>query len=231
MPKVDINLNGFDYSRDELQDYDGQYEHDLEAILHKNQTNELPNLSFDYKTENEMIGDHIHHYVSHKILGRDPKLNKNILEDKYETVKRCGEAILKKFVQPYVDRILGVEVNLYHPPKLFESNNKKLRADLIAYCHEPYDDCSGGWGPTCIIDWKYIGKGKKFYFDNYSHQMSLYAEAYKDRQESYHGPFLSHLLIVAVFHSGRVRVEKYDDDFFNPVSRHLRKHWSEHEYR
>ena len=37
MPKVDINLNGFDYSRDELQDYDGQYEHDLEAILHKNQ--------------------------------------------------------------------------------------------------------------------------------------------------------------------------------------------------
>ena len=61
--------------------------------------------------------------------------------------------------------------------------------------------------------------------------MSLYAEAYKDRQESYHGPFLSHLLIVAVFHSGRVRVEKYEDDFFNPVSRHLRKHWSEHEYR
>jgi predicted amidophosphoribosyltransferase len=174
-----------------------------------------------------MIGDHIHYYVSHKILGRDPKLNKNILEDKYEIVKRCGEAILKKFVQPHVDRILGVEVNLCHP----KLNNKKLRADLIAYCSEPYQDCSGGWGPTCIIDWKYIGKGKKFYFDNYRHQMSLYAQAYKEQQEYYHGPFLSHLLIVAVFHSGRIRIENYNDDYCNPVSKRLRKNWSQHEYR
>jgi hypothetical protein len=230
MPKVDIDLNGYDYSKDTgnaLLDGLRDYEHDLESILHKNQTNELPNLSFDYKTENEMIGDHIHYYVSHKILGRDPKLNKNILEDKYEIVKRCGEAILKKFVQPHVDRILGVEVNLCHP----KLNNKKLRADLIAYCSEPYQDCSGGWGPTCIIDWKYIGKGKKFYFDNYRHQMSLYAQAYKEQQEYYHGPFLSHLLIVAVFHSGRIRIENYNDDYCNPVSKRLRKNWSQHEYR
>ena len=203
MPLVDTNLNGYDYSKDyENIAWDG---HDLEAIVHWDQTNNLPRLSFDYKNENEMIGDHIHHYVSHKILGRDLELNINILGDKYKVIKKCGEAILKKFVQPYVDRILGVEVNLRHP----ELDNKKLRADLIAYCHEPYDDCSGGWGPTCIIDWKYIGKGKKFYFNNYRHQMCLYAKAYDEAQQYNHGPFLSHLLVVAVTYNGRVKIENY----------------------
>jgi len=199
MPKVDMNVDGgVPYEK---------REHDLENILHHEQSDKLPFLSLDFNNENEMIGSCIHDYVSHKILGLDPTFNFKLPEKINKIVHKCGETILNEFVNKYVEQILGVEANLYHP----DDRSKKLRVDLLAYCKEPYDDCSGGWGPTCIIDWKYLGVGKKFYFNNYSDKMCLYAQAYNKQQES-GGPFISHLLVVAVNSRGKIsRIENYNE--------------------
>jgi|6_EtaG_2_1085325.scaffolds.fasta_scaffold116685_2 hypothetical protein len=178
---------------------DGEWENHM-AML-ESDSNRVPSVSPPFKNKGEKLGAYIHHYMACKLLKEEPVFESSYW--KYLTYF-YGDRLMSNFVDKYVDEVVGVEATIKHP---FESS-KKVRCDLLAYCKDPYGECSGGWGPTCIIDWKFIS-GKKFYYDNYDIQMDLYREAYNDAQMCNSGPFLSHVLVVAIFGSGRVSIHRY----------------------
>jgi hypothetical protein len=104
--------------------------------------------------------------------------------------------LMEKFVDKYVDKVLGVEAIIKDP----DNDKKNIRCDLIAYCKDDGGECT-------IIDWKFVGK--KFYYENYCDQMDRYKRAYNDAQCCSFGPLLSRVLVVAIFPSGRIRTHAY----------------------
>ena len=145
-------------------------------------------------------GDYIHAAMACKFLKKEPVFES---PEWKKSTSYYVDKLMKGFVDKYVDQVVGVEATIQNP----DEPNKKVRCDLLAYCKDPYGDCSGGWGPTCIIDWKYVnGRFNPYYYHD---KMELYKKAYEEAQTRNSGPFLSHVLVVAVNSAGRVKIKRY----------------------
>ena len=156
-------------------------------------SNRVPSIDSPFSNEGEMIGAHIHHYMACRLLGKDNSLTSM---DDLVSASFYVDNLMEKFVDKYVDEVLGVEAIIKDP----DDDEKKIRCDLIAYCKDHDGECT-------IIDWKYVGK--KFYYENYWDQMDRYKRAYNDAQVGSFGPLLSRVLVVAIFPSGRIRTHAY----------------------
>ena len=156
-------------------------------------SNCVPSIDPPFSNEGEMIGAHIHHYMACRLLGKDNSLTSM---DDLVSASFYVDNLMEKFVDKYVDEVLGVEAIIKDP----DDDEKKIRCDLIAYCKDHDGECT-------IIDWKYVGK--KFYYENYWDQMDRYKRAYNDAQVGSFGPLLSRVLVVAIFPSGRIRTHAY----------------------
>jgi hypothetical protein len=156
-------------------------------------SNCVPSIDPPFSNEGEMIGAHIHHYMACRLFGKDNSLTSM---DDLVSASFYVDNLMEKFVDKYVDEVLGVEAIIKDP----DDDEKKIRCDLIAYCKDHDGECT-------IIDWKYVGK--KFYYENYWDQMDRYKRAYNDAQVGSFGPLLSRVLVVAIFPSGRIRTHAY----------------------
>jgi len=155
-------------------------------------SNCVPSVDGPFSNEGEKIGAHIHHYMACRLLGKDNSLTSM---DDLVSASFYVNNLMEKFVDKYVDEVLGVEAIIKDP-----RDNRKIRCDLIAYCKDHDGECT-------IIDWKYVGKN--FYYENYWNQMDQYKRVYNDAQCCSFGPLLSRVLVVAIFPSGRVRTHAY----------------------
>ena len=155
-------------------------------------SNRVPSIDSPFSNEGEMIGAHIHHYMACRLLGKDNSLTSM---DDLVSASFYVDNLMEKFVDKYVDEVLGVEAIIKDP-----RDDKKIRCDLIAYCKDHDGECT-------IIDWKYVGK--KFYYENYWDQMDRYKKIYNDAQCCSFGPLLSRVLVVAIFPSGRISTHAY----------------------
>ena len=151
-------------------------------------SNCVPSADGPFSNEGEMIGAYMHHHMACRLLGKE--------QPHAPIIERYVDNLMKKFVDKYVDKVLGVEAIIKDP----DNDKKRIRCDLIAYCKDDGGECT-------IIDWKYVGK--KFYYENHCNQMDQYKRVYNDAQGCSFGPLLSRVLIVAIFPSGRVRTHAY----------------------
>jgi len=153
-------------------------------------SNCAPSINSSFDNEGEMIGAYMHHHMACRLLGKDNSCTN------FPVIEHYVDNLMEKFVNKYVDEVLGVEAIIKDP----DDNEKKIRCDLIAYCKDHDGECT-------IIDWKYVGK--KFYYENYWDQMDHYKRAYIDAQVGSFGPLLSRVLVVAIFPSGRIGTHAY----------------------
>ena len=177
---------------------DGEWFNHLGNIIEED-SNRVPFVDQTESNWSIKQGSYIHTTMACKFLKKEPVFESP--EWKKSTLYYVDK-LMEGFVDKYVDQVVGVEATIQNP----EEPNKKVRCDLLAYCKDPYGDCSGGDGPTCIIDWKYVdGRFNPYYYHD---QMELYEKAYTKALYA-GGPFLSHVLIVAVNSAGRVKIKRY----------------------
>ena len=91
-------------------------------------SNCVPSIDVPFSSEGEKIGAHIHHCMACRLLGKD-----NSLTSMNDLVSASFyvDNLMEKFVDKYVDEVLGVEAIIKDP-----RDNKKIRCDLIAYCKD-----------------------------------------------------------------------------------------------
>ena len=165
------NKTDFDFFLDknfELYDFmfDDDYGVDLSA----------PREPDYYKSENMMIGDYMHHYISSKLLGENTFFHKSWPMP--HQVTTAGELILKNDI---LTTALGVDVKIPHP----HIHNKNLFYDVVVRENE-----QGNSGPEdlAIVDFKFVKNLSNFrrpLSEKHKAQASLYLEAFEKKRDSF----------------------------------------------
>lgn len=129
-----------------------------------------------YKSENMMIGDYMHHYISSKLLGENTFFHKSWPMP--HQVTTAGELILKNDI---LTTALGVDVKIPHP----HIQNKNLFYDVVIRENE-----QGNSGPEdlAIVDFKFVKNLSNFIqplSEKHKAQASLYLEAFEKKRDSF----------------------------------------------
>tara|TARA_R100001510_G_C7575472_1_gene150371 strand:- start:32 stop:742 length:711 start_codon:yes stop_codon:yes gene_type:complete len=130
-----------------------------------------------YKSENMMIGDYMHHYISSKLLGENTLFHKSWPIP--HQVTTAGELILKDDI---LTTALGVDVKVPHP----HIHNKNLFYDVVIRENE-----QGNSGPEdlAIVDFKFINNLDHIRWplsEKHEAQASLYLEAFEKKRDSFY---------------------------------------------
>ena len=129
-----------------------------------------------YKSENMMIGDYMHHYISSKLLGKNTFFHKSWSMP--HQVTTAGELILKNDI---LTTALGVDVKIPHP----HIQNKNLFYDVVIRENE-----QGNSGPEdlAIVDFKFVKNLSNYrqpLSEKHKAQVSLYLEAFEMKRDSF----------------------------------------------